>query len=130
MSPELSKGFKWIICLLLGFVSEHRSTICHLRIIAFILSLYIVFLTTLPCKDGGKGHCEIISQSDKSDAGHEGADRCSPFCVCDCCSTVVTTHAVTVISAPSFILEIEHVVPMTNSASCYFQHIWQPPKLS
>lgn len=62
-----------------------------MRILAAILSLYILGLSLVPCADAGispTSDVQHISQSHHDNHSNH-LDLCSPFCVCHCCGTHV-----------------------------------------
>ncbi len=59
-----------------------------MKFLAFILSIYIFALNLAPCEDYTMLDNEIqteISHLADDDHQHQGADLCSPFCICQCC---------------------------------------------
>ncbi|MEM1405143.1 MAG: DUF6660 family protein [Bacteroidota bacterium] len=67
-----------------------------MRLFAFILSLFLLGLSVVPCADGANDESiEITSVNTDGDRDHESdEDLCSPFCVCQCChSHFVANHA-------------------------------------
>lgn len=56
-----------------------------MKIVAFILSIYILGLNFAPCEDNEVSHDEVKSEiSQHLDGGHCDLDLCSPFCQCHC----------------------------------------------
>ena len=65
-----------------------------MKILAFILSIYIFVLNIAPCEDYTVLDNEVnteISQAVGDDHNHLSSDLCSPFCICQCCH-INTTH--------------------------------------
>ena len=103
-----------------------------MKIIVFILSLYLTALSAMPCSDGEdlpQGVDKEISHAEKS--GH--ADLCSPFCACACCGIHLLNYT------PSHLFEAKPQSAATlgktsryksTFISNYQQSIWQPPQLS
>ncbi len=77
-----------------------------MRLVTFILALYIFGLNAVPCTDNisseaivenshGHSHAEEVASSCDSHTHnhheHDGEcqDTCSPFCSCDCCGVTV-----------------------------------------
>jgi len=58
------------------------------KILAFILSIYILALNFTPCEDSSafdnSSNTEIVQLQD-FDHEHHASDLCSPFCHCQCC---------------------------------------------
>ena len=64
-----------------------------MKILAFILSVYILALNFAPCEDSN--NLDTINKSDISisndiEHNHNDLDLCSPFCHCQCCQVHVT----------------------------------------
>lgn len=58
-----------------------------MRILTFILSLYVILLTGVACPDTMEtsvDQASIIQAADVGNSNCEG-DLCSPFCSCTCC---------------------------------------------
>lgn len=99
-----------------------------MRLIALLLSFYVLFLTALPCADVvSKGQDTHWSKTSDT---HDDADHCSPFCTCNCCATAMqcSVHSV----------DFEVVTLVREQITLYpnrlvphrFGDIWQPPQLS
>jgi hypothetical protein len=66
---------------------------------AFILSLYALLLTVVPCNDAhalsqDKSAYELVDGSDHMNENH--IDTCSPFCACTCCQLMVEVNFTTI----------------------------------
>lgn len=103
-------------------------------------TIYILFLSLIPCSDGGSGIVEIamhlfgVTHQEYSD--HEqhsntcGDDHCSTFCICSCCSSAVDFPA-------KLPLLFKSPAPLPGTTPSFFSNIihssftfpvWQPPK--
>ena len=72
----------------------YNMYIWHVKILAFILSIYILGLNFAPCEDSDVSAIDVtveVSQIVDADQGHSDLDFCSPFCQCHCCH-VHTIH--------------------------------------
>jgi hypothetical protein len=103
-----------------------------MKIFALLLSVYVLFLVSLPCKDGENCtydvHTGTVHHHDEP-GSQELPDGCSPFCVCSCCSVTVILTDFHFKSLLTFI-PVEVNIPLKQDLhSHYFQHIWQPPKI-
>ncbi|MCE5174033.1 MAG: DUF6660 family protein [Bacteroidales bacterium] len=103
-----------------------------MRIIAFILSIYILFLTGVPCADGLKepiaGQVERVAQAH---ADHQNdIDCCSPFCTCNCCVTPVCCQDFAIDFKCYSIPQLQVYAYLSGFDSYNYASIWQPPKLS
>jgi len=104
-----------------------------MKIIAIILSFYVLALTALPCievnKDLASHQIEISSQTQDTH-NHGDTDRCSPFCTCNCCATsVIFQEYLVQLNSYSF-YEKQYFPVSSNFFSDPLASIWQPPKIS
>jgi len=80
-----------------------------MKLLAAILSIYILVLTALPCIDEPEDHSvqkNVITQNSTDNHQHE-ENHCSPFCTCQCCATpVVFSNFVVHFECFSFIQNI------------------------
>jgi hypothetical protein len=60
-----------------------------MRLLAIILSIYTISLSALPCDDMliVDNQQSISISQDLDNHSHNLLDLCSPFCVCNCCSS-------------------------------------------
>ena len=58
-----------------------------MKIIALILSIYILALNFTPCEDSKTfdDNKTELSQKNNANHNHNETDLCSPFCHCQCC---------------------------------------------
>jgi len=105
-----------------------------MRLVACILSIYIVVLTAIPCIDRpGDDHLQKTETGGKTDTGHQhqDGDQCSPFCTCNCCATPVIYQDFSILFYGSSLNEKEISVKYTSAIfSCHLSSIWQPPQIS
>ena len=117
--------------------------ICHyftifapnMRFFTFILSLYLLALTGLPCTDMLEGEESSASYefvtTPTGEHSHFHLDICSPFCICTCCQMVICTpttyEALTIAQATATIPSYSY--PLTVWSSNYYGNIWTPPKI-
>ncbi|WP_313581298.1 DUF6660 family protein [Chishuiella sp.] len=109
-----------------------------MKLIIFILSIYMLALSLSPCNDAYKefnrNSTKEQSKVDeiKSQDIHE--DFCSPFCSCSCCGTVARTdfnfNSIE-IKEPKFQITDKLKFPLidTDLYSHFYGNIWQPPKI-
>lgn len=103
-----------------------------MRSFAFILSLYLMVLTAIPCIDVAQDaamHRAGVSQPVQDTHHHSEADHCSPFCTCNCCATsvIVQDHH---LRLDCFSFAGKQYFPrLTSLVSEPFASIWQPPKI-
>lgn len=102
------------------------------QILTIILSVYLLALMAMPCRDD-HSHKTTVTQNQLAQAedhDHE-ADGCTPFCVCNCCTTPIVvqqlfTFIPVTFNAPYNREVISFYQPV---ASSYFGSIWQPPQI-
>jgi len=108
------------------------SPMIKMKILAFILAIYILAITAIPCVDGlnGGNFCNTEISKNATDNHENHLDHCSPFCTCDCCASPVIYQSY-VIQFNSFTLKYKHFSQyFSKYKSSVFLSIWQPPKLS
>ena len=107
-----------------------------------LFAFYLLALSLIPCGDGGGGIVEFalhqfgIEHQEHSDHQQHsnscGDDACSPFCICNCCSTTVDLQV-----KPA--LKIKTPLAYQQAGPDFFSKIypdifiatvWQPPKWS
>ncbi len=114
--------------LLLKFLCTFET----MKIFSLLLMLLILAMNFKPCADEiFIDTSEVVHTVIEKTADHQstGADDCSPFCYCACCSvrsfsakeTVVTIFLPQIkIQEPNFLLGHVHQISLS---------IWQPPQL-
>ncbi|WP_395047584.1 DUF6660 family protein [Flavobacterium sp.] len=107
-----------------------------MRLLKYILSIYLVALSCLPCAD-----MEVNSfahSSPKIAANHENHshdkenDLCPPFCVCNCCGQQILNFSKEVtFEFRKIATEITTQIPNYKSipTSNFYGSIWQPPQI-
>jgi len=103
-----------------------------MNFLAFILSVYILILTAMPCVDVNK-ECALqkaeLTQTTNQNH-HNDIDCCSPFCTCDCCATHVIQKE-NVIHFDFTTIPQKCVTEYTSFyISSTYASIWHPPKMS
>jgi hypothetical protein len=107
------------------------------KFLNYILSIYLVALSCLPCADievSSAAHkaTEIASNHDDHSHNKEN-DLCSPFCICNCCGQQILNFSQEI--APQFrkiATEITTQIPAYKSilTSNFYGSIWQPPQIA
>lgn len=114
-------------------------TFTTLKIVHFILTIYLLGLSLMTCSDA-----EIHSSAPNSgfELAHDGegthshnkeGDMCSPFCSCACCGVQIVNN-MTVLNLNFPVLteqpvpQIPHYTPVF--ASSFSGSIWQPPQIN
>ncbi|MEO8088212.1 MAG: DUF6660 family protein [Bacteroidota bacterium] len=100
------------------------------KIFAAVLAAYMLSLFLLPCT----GNCNsdehgssIAFQATQDHHEHEN-DNCSPFCLCDCCSTIITVVHSTQLNAFIPSVEKKFCILTQSFFSEYSDDCWQPPR--
>lgn len=104
-----------------------------MKILTFILSIFILTIAVLPCEDDNDiSFIEIGSSYHVDDQSHNHSEHneggCSNFCLCQCCGTPIT------IPSLSLFGEIKNNVLHTYSfhysslySFDYSDGVWHPP---
>ncbi len=107
-----------------------------MKIINFILSIYLIFLSCIPCTDTKEDIA--VNSTHEYATNHENHphetndDSCSPFCICNCCGqTIINYHPVIVYDFPVQLQEIKTFNSNYNSSlvTLFSGSIWQPPQI-
>ncbi len=103
-----------------------------MKILAFILSIYILTLNFTPCEDStafdNPTNTELAQIND-FDHDHNASDLCSPFCHCQCCQ--VHAEGVDMIGFTALTTEISSEVffHFDNLGKDIPNSILQPPRV-
>ena len=106
-----------------------------MKIIRFILAIYITVLTVYPCSDPYtcidefQNGVQVVSVSDHD---HSDAERdvCTPFCICSCCAAHIKLSAISDIDFAGVVHNTKATVPyMERQSIADHNHIWQPPRI-
>jgi hypothetical protein len=102
------------------------------KVITILLSLYIGFLTCVPCVDADACADEQDASEQLIISSHDHiqpeADMCSPFCICNCCNPHVTQPGYFVYDAFNPVFEDNNSILKTHSEKSVSHAIWQPPR--
>ncbi|WP_423776237.1 DUF6660 family protein [Bacteroides graminisolvens] len=105
-----------------------------MRFLAYILSLYILVLTAIPCLDIpeflSSGNVQVTQNTTNKTQDLPDVDLCSPFCHCSCCVSFISYQEVFHIdfTCDSF-SQVQYSKYISVFSSFNFASIWQPPKL-
>ena len=105
-----------------------------MKIFAFLLSLFFMALTVVPCSDAAKGLGEKVCLAENvhlEQGQDQHADLCTPFCVCNCCGMSMTVMLLKKLLPEKIALLIKDTLPEKNYnyAVLHTVGIWQPPKI-
>jgi hypothetical protein len=104
-----------------------------MKTIAVLISLYVLFLTALPCIDRTaehKVHPGQCTEQPASENHSSGADHCSPFCTCNCCATSVILQDLRIIPDCFPVGDSPYSPPSCSEVLSPLTAIWQPPKIA
>ncbi|HAK79170.1 MAG TPA: hypothetical protein DCM71_20255 [Runella sp.] len=110
--------------------------ICRVKILAIILSIYVLALSSLPCRDIegchtlNKGKTPSAQTTHADHHGHTNA--CSPFCTC-CGSTIAFNFQFPLLvpdnQSSFFTQRVKNILHDDSFFSNFYGNIWQPPKI-
>ena len=112
-----------------------RFTFAPMRLLAVLLSLYILVLDVYPCVDHDLGHTGTVQAQMMDTHDQQGddwaAEACSPFCACSCCGVSVDEHLSFEMAVPVPVVEA-WVLPMASGYkdTDALASIWRPPQLT
>lgn len=99
----------------------------------FILSFFIILLSTVPCCLDNNCNNEIETEyANNSPQDHKEGECtiCSPFLTCGTCSGFVINSLRIDISEIPFFKDKSVAVNKFHFSNKFFNEIWQPPKIS
>jgi len=103
-----------------------------MKFIAAILSIYILVLVAFPCAD--KSECNVMHKTELSQQATASTvpamDECSPFCVCNCCVSIVLVQIFSVSFESLFYTHYRFPEFKPSFSFAGFSSIWQPPQLN
>jgi len=114
------------------------NTFTLVKLLNYILSIYLVALSCLPCADmevNSAAHkvVEISANHDEKSHNHDKEnDLCSPFCSCNCCGSQIVSYFkmlnynFTVVSKTITTQLPSYASQFTSN---FYGSIWQPPQI-
>ena len=103
-----------------------------MKLFTFIMAFIFLALSCMPCMDA-QNELSVSSpqqlQSTTDHGGHNDADKCSPLCVCGCCSTVTFLALDYKVNTAFKISSISYSTHLPFSVIEISLPVWQPPKL-
>ena len=100
-----------------------------MKVIAFILSAYLVFLFAVPCCTFDNCPEDKIALQAAQEDGDEDCGSCSPFFTCTGCSGFTVTAAEINSELISFFSNNQYPCFIVSSMPEVNYDFWQPPKL-
>lgn len=100
-----------------------------MRLIAYILTLWVLLLSCIPCSDQATTKGAVIQYTAAAANQHTHIDTCSPFCICACCATspVLSEQITWSRCAPE--LSVTHTAFCFSFVEEFPIDVWQPPQL-
>jgi hypothetical protein len=96
-----------------------------MKVLAFILSLYVLTLSVPLCYDV----CNV--ENNESQTGqHDCADCCSPFSLCNTCVGFVVADITCADAHPQKLFAKIHIYELRIYTDISLDGIWQPPKFA
>lgn len=102
-----------------------------MKLITFILSIYIFALNLAPCADYVESNNDIkteISQSLDDDHNHQNLDLCTPFCICQCCHINTTYFQFVDFNPDISYISTQDFFYLSGTEKDFNTSILQPPK--
>jgi hypothetical protein len=105
----------------------------YMKLMHYILALYTILLSCIPCQDEAIVVDEMQLTSISADAhagGSELVDLCSPFCICACCAGVTLQQVPAALpeAASSLFFQDQFDAYAAPGHSENLHVIWQPPR--
>ena len=107
-----------------------------MKFLNYILSIYLVALSCLPCADleeSSAAHRAIEMASNHEHHSHDKEnDLCSPFCSCNCCGSQIVSYFKMVsynLAVVSKTITTQLPTYTSKFTSNFFGIIWQPPQI-
>lgn len=105
-----------------------------MRFLSFILSLYVLALSVVPCLDDASYDVNSFGveiSHTSHDHNHDNSnesDLCTPFCTCACCGSLITVPAVQEVVEAKVMLSATYLFTHNLDYSfTYTKGVWRPP---
>lgn len=106
-----------------------------MRMFTLLFCIYLLALSVVPCSDtfmAGQSDKESITFSASHNHTSDNTDFCSPFCICNCCSSPVMSKfkaSYTTFTKITFVSQLDFPVRELSFISKYAGVIWNPPQI-
>lgn len=104
-----------------------------LKVVAYILGLLLLSQTVFYCDDNMSLELSNQTMISAQDNHSSHGDCCTPFCICNCCHTLVVNTAIDQV-LPSDVIRyyVDDLYPFYSSVLIpnIVLDIWQPPQLA
>jgi len=104
-----------------------------MKIFCFILSIYVLLLSTVPCCSNDNCNDKIKTEhSNNHSQDNKGTDcnGCSPFITCGTCFWFTLSNTAYNFQLLAAFVEKKIILCQQNYGENYFSEIWNPPKIS
>ena len=101
-----------------------------MRVIAFILSAYLLFLFAIPCCSFDNCPDEKTVQTGEHEEGDGDCGSCSPFFTCTGCSGITVSFESTSMEIAATFIPQQYTGFILSSIPDVHYDFWQPPKLT
>ncbi|MHA8107032.1 MULTISPECIES: DUF6660 family protein [Aquirufa] len=103
-----------------------------MKFFAFIMSIYLLVLSCLPCIDRQERNVmaeQKISATTQQQQHQTGDEACTPFCTCSHCPASAFSQPLALYKMPKMLFQSVkfHYEIVFNSYD--FHSVWQPPKI-
>lgn len=100
-----------------------------MKIVGYILSLYLILLSTVPCCAFDDCPDDKTEQTTAHEKGDDGCGNCSPFFSCEGCSTATINFHTSEIEIIPLQLSTVHTFHREPHLPRVDYDFWQPPKI-
>ena len=100
-----------------------------MKVVAFILSAYLVFLLAIPCCSFDNCPQERTAQTQKHEKGDGDCGNCSPFFTCTGCSGITVSIVEVDTGLTFFFSPNQYPGYIVSSIPDITYDFWQPPKI-
>ncbi len=113
--------------------SNFPLSFLNMKVICFILSIFIFVLTTIPCCADDRCDEEIMTEQNNKNSHESGktkdCEHCSPFLSCGSCDGFVNISVIET-DIPSLLFIDEQFISFSADwTSSFYTEFWQPPKI-
>lgn len=117
------------------FQQLFKLYLCPVKLLTFILGLYVLALPCMPCMDNDECNEPVtvsVSQPADQHNHQDEEEACAPFCNCACCGHIVTSsvHTLKITAVkPGAAKRLPSYYNSISLSSDHFGNIWQPPRV-
>ena len=101
-----------------------------MKVVAFILSAYFLFLFAVPCCSFDNCPDEKTAQTQEHEEGDGDCGTCSPFFTCTGCSGITVSLEHHIIEIATAFSPHQYTGFIVSSIPDVHYDFWQPPKLT